>query len=815
MNKNEKLFAARQKLREFQLNKQYQEGFHTHQTENVNDGNSQEFEININNHTRLIQNHTQLIDSRRASLDFFEIVEDGVKRNLLDFSNVNEKSKISNPAISTFKSSPSIDLISHDNECLLSLPLDNVITSENKTVSGTNISQHFFSSSNQPDLSSKHILDILHDNKFTTNSLEINYDSEEENKVSSEDVPILNELNFQLNQSQSKISNLENLASTQSNNLNQKSIEEIDYLKKQIQMYSQTTDILITEKADLNKLVSHYQILIENKNQIIKELNREFNSSEHRCNDLQNNLLQIQRLVSEIEESHELLQYNHKNLDNKCNELEQCNEDQKLEIAELQQNLNLKNIDLKRLSQEVQENNKILVLAELKLQQLTNKSQHTNFFEDQSQIHTMVEEESSKLHEHLKTFNAEKLEIFNHYENYVKQLLNKCENMGKDLLKSQTIIKNLKEREENLKKLYHQETQKVESFLSQETNKTHDEYCTEKTNSFLQTQEYLTNTLSEKEIEIELLKKEITELQELKNQDIEISKLVSALESEQLGASRAISQNQQLKKQLSEMQDAFSTLSNTKVDLTQQLHYELKVNEELISQLNSLISKNEQLQNELDKKIAIINTMEMEKSQIKLNVYEENDQTQSCNSINSSEKSQHTLDSKKMCEITNQKLNFESETFATTVNNDLQIQNGEPIKKDNDCLFTTEKINENFGESKETHSEANDMIIEPRKKLEKRFKDLIEKVAELTDEKQRLEHLVLQLQGETETIDKLDAVTEKLEAKHLDQLMLSKKSETTEKIIDLMKHITDCQDPCTLEQNFHPCLWCSGKLITV
>lgn len=44
---------------------------------------------------------------------------------------------------------------------------------------------------------------------------------------------------------------------------------------------------------------------------------------------------------------------------------------------------------------------------------------------------------------------------------------------------------------------------------------------------------------------------------------------------------------------------------------------------------------------------------------------------------------------------------------------------------------------------------------EPIIKLEKRFKETMEKVAELTDEKQRLEHLVLQLQGETETIGKL------------------------------------------------------------
>lgn len=47
------------------------------------------------------------------------------------------------------------------------------------------------------------------------------------------------------------------------------------------------------------------------------------------------------------------------------------------------------------------------------------------------------------------------------------------------------------------------------------------------------------------------------------------------------------------------------------------------------------------------------------------------------------------------------------------------------------------------------------IISEPMKKLETRFKETMEKVAELTDDKQRLEHLVLQLQGETETIGTL------------------------------------------------------------
>jgi hypothetical protein len=40
-------------------------------------------------------------------------------------------------------------------------------------------------------------------------------------------------------------------------------------------------------------------------------------------------------------------------------------------------------------------------------------------------------------------------------------------------------------------------------------------------------------------------------------------------------------------------------------------------------------------------------------------------------------------------------------------------------------------------------------------KLEERFTRTMKDVADLSDEKQRLEHLVLQLQGETETIGKI------------------------------------------------------------
>lgn len=57
-----------------------------------------------------------------------------------------------------------------------------------------------------------------------------------------------------------------------------------------------------------------------------------------------------------------------------------------------------------------------------------------------------------------------------------------------------------------------------------------------------------------------MLTKEVQELRDMKDDGADAAKLVQALESEKLGASRAVSQNQQLKEQLTEMENAFVTL---------------------------------------------------------------------------------------------------------------------------------------------------------------------------------------------------------------------------------------------------------------
>lgn len=57
-----------------------------------------------------------------------------------------------------------------------------------------------------------------------------------------------------------------------------------------------------------------------------------------------------------------------------------------------------------------------------------------------------------------------------------------------------------------------------------------------------------------------MLTKEVNDLREANNQEAEVTKLANALESEQLGASRAVHQNRQLKEQLTDMENAFVSL---------------------------------------------------------------------------------------------------------------------------------------------------------------------------------------------------------------------------------------------------------------
>ncbi|XP_057327292.1 golgin subfamily A member 2-like isoform X2 [Microplitis mediator] len=767
MNKNDKILAARRKLKKFQQNKQHQETLPGYQNEEESNEKLRGTEMNEADNSQLVKEHGHFTGNNEENLKFLEVDDskelvmnkflgvDTVEQELPALPDIKKEFEVSKIDI-TCKSSSPVEHDSHDNDCSSPSLRNSPDFSANEIIFENDVLQNSLSLTNQQNLEQQNSSDTLLDNNFIMKSSKINPDSVNDNQLLPEDTEILTKLYYQVNQSQNTISELESSILRKDIESNTKFIEEINFLKKNLQVYLQTTNILVAEKANLSKSLSNYQSLVAEKSQTIEDLTRELHASQCRCSEFEKKLHHTNQTICEINKSYQLLQVNYENLNSKFLELEKCYEEQKLETAELQQVLNLKNIDLTNLHQEIKEKNRLLTLAELKIKQLTNETQETHKLEDQNQVHTTFEEQSSQLRESLQTSNAEKLEMFNHYENYVKQLDKKFKSVTEELQNAQTIIKNLKEREENLvqslsviEQQYQQEKQKVEQSLS-EKNDNQVEYLNEKISSLLHNNESLQNDLSEKEMKIEAMEKEIAELRELEHQSFEMSKLLSALESEQLGASRAISQNQQLKEQLTEIQDAYVTVSNEKLNLTQQLQDELSVKSKLNDQLNELKSEINQLKNELSKKESIISQMMMEKLSLVQTVDQQDFQEQLQESTVLKTECQDHLDSIEKSEIPNQESTSVDKNSGATVDESLDIRNHKLTEESQQSI--TEAMTENLNNPEKTETHRLDLMTEPITKLEARFKDMMEKVAELTEEKQRLEHLVLQLQGETETI---------------------------------------------------------------
>ncbi|KAH6947430.1 hypothetical protein HPB50_018917 [Hyalomma asiaticum] len=88
----------------------------------------------------------------------------------------------------------------------------------------------------------------------------------------------------------------------------------------------------------------------------------------------------------------------------------------------------------------------------------------------------------------------------------------------------------------------------------------------------------LSELLAEREAHAEEL---AAALERLREDHVESTLLLETIQSEKVAASRALSQNRELKRQLEEMQDVFVKLSNDKLELTEQLQKEQHVTKEL------------------------------------------------------------------------------------------------------------------------------------------------------------------------------------------------------------------------------------------
>ena len=571
------------------------------------------------------------------------------------------------------------------------------------------------------------------------------------------------DLHAQVSRYGSRVSELEAILSAKEAEFEANLLREVNPLKEQLKVYAQTTGLLVGEKAELGAALEECRAIAQRKTLEVEELAGKLKICQIRASELERELAHAKSSVEDTRKMYQTLHLDYAELDKKYNELGEMREDDQLEISELRQEVSMKNSDISSLERELEEKRTLLSLSELKIRQLsgTPPARETRTLEgdedDESQHCAVVrlQEQLSQLRETLRCVNEEKEQAAKRYENYVRQLDERYEKMAKEHEASRSKLRALEDREPtyierlaDLDRSLQRERQKVEKLLpldALEARAEQIDHLTKSLDALTLENANLESRLNERDSLVEALRRELEESREITEDRVEKCKLVTALESEQLGASRAVSQNQQLKAQLNEMHDAFVTLSNSKLDLTEQLQAERSIGRKLNNRLNNVESKLYLLEEQLRLKNSALEQMESEKlqtAQIADQMHHYQAQSQQARTLQ--QELQNSLGCIEILRRENQQLSAQLNKLREEA---AGLSNGNVHNADGNC-----------------HAENSLYVPDPLKKLEGRFKETMERVAELTDDKQRLEHLVLQLQGETETIGEYISLYQKQRA---------------------------------------------------
>ncbi|CAF3322822.1 unnamed protein product [Rotaria sp. Silwood1] len=225
--------------------------------------------------------------------------------------------------------------------------------------------------------------------------------------------------------------------------------------------------------------------------------------------------------------------------------------------------------------------------------------------------------------------------------------------------------------------------------------------------------EQLTKKLNEKDTRIDQLEENNGKVRE--NQ-MDHEKLLQTIHDDKTTLSRAIAQNKQLKEQLSELQDGFIKISNDNMNLTNQIqsqeYLNKQLNERLAQQEVQTTHHEQEVQSYQQPQAASHNDNEQqENTDQRLNeLLEENKTLRQC------------------------LLQFEQQTESQP-KSDIQINDSSSLTSLGSVVNDTHQLQSGFV----------DKIID-------RFNRAMRDNADLQDRTQQLEHLILQLQSETDTI---------------------------------------------------------------
>ncbi|CAM2700448.1 unnamed protein product [Rotaria socialis] len=517
---------------------------------------------------------------------------------------------------------------------------------------------------------------------------------------------------------------------------------DLEHLQEQLEIHVQTIGILVAEKTDLSARLSQSIKQLERKQSEMDEIHGRLKGSRERVEELekhtQNSTSDALKREMTVKES-----------DKEINQLKTENTRQSQIIEDLQQNLNELDGKFNNRQNIIEQlNNEIIKLkqkveqSEIRLQQFQsiNDTSVVNKFEQHiEELQRTVSLKTNETEALLSSINQMRFDYdqmhlqYQQYNANVQRHIQELNDQINQLVQTNNLLENEKDA---IKQAYEMKLTQIHNDQTVNHRNVNDDLILER-DSLRQENELFRSAIDQwsrqyAEIQLEnehvakkLIEKDarIAELEEssgkVHENSMDHEKLLQTIHDDKTTISRAITQNKQLKDQLTELQDSFIKMSNDNMNLTNQI----QAQEYLNKQLNERLAQNELQFQEVQTKAHHIPNQE--KPQIISN--------------NSEEQSENTT----------QRLNELLEENISLRERLAQLeQQSESKPVDPSQLNDSSSLSSLTAGVDDTHQLPNGLVD----KIIQRFNRAMRDNADLQDRTQQLEHLILQLQSETDTI---------------------------------------------------------------
>ncbi|XP_077543335.1 golgin subfamily A member 2-like isoform X3 [Haemaphysalis longicornis] len=515
-------------------------------------------------------------------------------------------------------------------------------------------------------------------------------------------------------------------------------------LNDQLQVHIQTIGILVAEKTELQSALSQSQQTAKQKAVETEELQGRLKALRERNSELEHKLSTASNQSQVQEKSSKESQKELDRLKTENYRLSKSMEEVKQEMAELSDKLSKKCQEAEKSQQELGKVRQELSLAQLYAQQLGGSQASGEALEQMEQLHQEklhFERRAAEYKDTMEQIAAEKQQMASHYQSYVDSISQQLEAHKTKLLHMTEEKENLEKKLEDLQSKQEEPSLQVaeDPEVKLRLQQCEQELADLKRCCEAQTVDNreLSHLLEEREAQVEELQ---GSLERLRADHLDSSQLLETLQSEKVAASRALSQNRELKRQLEEMQDVFVKLSNDKLELTEHLQKEQHVTKELGERLGQQEEELRELRDQARTNALVTQNSDLrkalaERAQMAVDVHEKDSGKV------------HDLVASLSASV--QQLELERDQLVRQLD-DQQTQR-EALQHQ---LLEFKKSGEELlsHEQEEVTREGYTKLKRAMQQLEERFKATMDQIANLSDQKQQLEHLVTQLQGETDTI---------------------------------------------------------------